>query len=249
DYDLFVSHFRGETNTLYRAVEHGYRDETNAAGLGAVGRPQTGFGTGFFDFDNDGDLDVVVVNGGVARGPMSTIDPNDYWRAYSEPNFLFENTEETGARAGAHFTDISALAPQLTAQIANSRGLAFGDFDNDGRVDLLVTNGGGRARLLRNTAAAGHWLLVKMLDPALRRDAYGATIAATVGSRTMRRLVAPGYSYQSSNDPRVHFGLGESTVVDELAVTWPDGTVERYTNVAADQIVVLTKGIGMASNE
>lgn len=247
DFDLFVTHFRGETNTLYRAVENGYRDESSPAGMDLASRPRTGFGTGFFDFDNDGDLDLVVVNGGVVRGATTVMGAGGYWDAYSEPNLLFENRSERGN--GIRFVDVSSFAPDLTADIASSRGLAFGDFDNDGGVDLLLNNAGGGARLLRNSGPRGHWLLVRLVDPEQGGNAYGTMVTVSSGRQKMRRVVAPAYSYQSSNDVRVHFGLGESEMIDELEVKWPDGTTETYSNIGSDQRIVITKGAGTLSIE
>ena len=123
-----------------------------------------------------------------------------------------------------------------------SRGLAFGDVDNDGDIDLLVTNGGGRARLIRNNREQGHWLMIRAVDPALRRDAIGATITVVVGEKRLQRLIAPGYSFLSSNDPRAHFGLGTAARVDRIIVRWPDGKIETHPGVAADRIITLRKG-------
>ena len=173
DFDLFITHLREEKNTLYRNYgKEGFQDESWAAGLAGVSIPFTGFGTGFFDYDNDGDLDLAVVNGRVTRGSLlTTRKPPEYWDDYAEPNLLFEN-DGTG-----HFRDASKDAGSFATTVENSRGLAFGDFDNDGDIDLLVNNEGGPARLYRNDSPKkGHWLLIRALDTKLNRDAIGAEI-------------------------------------------------------------------------
>ena len=131
---------------------------------------------------------------------------------------------------------------------AVSRGLAYGDFDNDGGVDLLVTHVGSRAALYRNVAPKrGHWLLVRAIDPALHRDAYGARITVRADGRAFVRWVNPGSSYLCSNDPRAHFGLGRSTKIDVIEVLWPDGREEDFTGVSIDEVLVLREGAGKAS--
>ncbi len=239
DLDFFLTHLRGESNTMYRnAGVHGFQDDTSPARLSGPSMPMTGFGTGFFDYDHDGDLDLAVVNGRVTRGPLLThTDPPGYWDPYAEPNLLFENDGR------GRFRNVSDLGAAFTADVENSRGLVFGDVDNDGDIDLLITNEGGRARLLRNDRTQkGHWLMVRAIDPDLRRDANGAQITVVVGEQRILRLIAPGYSYLCSGDPRAHFGLGTVSAVDEIIVQWPDGKRETFPGVAVDQIITLKKG-------
>lgn len=239
DLDLFMTHLRNESNTLYRnTATYGFQDDTFPTGLAAPSMSYTGFGTGFFDYDHDGDLDLAVVNGRVARGPLLTDrKPPLYWDYYAEPNLLFENDEMK------RFRDVSHLGGSFCSAIETSRGLAFGDVDNDGDLDILVINDGGPARLFRNDMEnKGHWLTIRAIDPALQRDAIGARITVTAGEKRLLRLIAPGYSYLSSNDPRAHFGLAAADKVDEIFVRWPDGQTERFPGVAADQIITLRKG-------
>lgn len=239
DLDLFITHLRTESNTLYRrAGDIGFVDDSAVSGLAGPSLPYTGFGAGFFDYDNDGDLDLAVVNGRVTRGPLLTNrQTSSYWDPYAEPNMFFEN-DGTGK-----FSDISPRAALFTQMVENSRGLAFGDVDNDGDVDLLVANEGGPARLYRNdTPDRGHWLTVRVVDPELRRDAVGAVVTVVTEQHEIARLVAPGYSYLSSNDPRVHFGLGEAAHVEEIRVRWPDGTLETFPGGPADRFLRLEKG-------
>jgi len=243
--DLFVTHLRGESNTLYRSGSSAFYDETFRAGMAGPSIPFTGFGTGFVDYDNDGDLDLILVNGRVLGGPLLTSrDPAGYWDVYAEPNLVFEND------GLGRFRDVSDGEPEFSHDIANSRGLAFGDIDNDGDVDFLITIGGGEARLIRNNGTPGaHWLLVRAVNPTLNRDAIGAGITVVAGERRFYRLIISGYSYMSSNDLRAHFGLGGATAVDEIVVLWPDGTKEVFPGTGADQIITLEKGRGTSTNE
>jgi enediyne biosynthesis protein E4 len=239
DLDLFKTHLRNETNTFYRHMgEIGFQDDTAVSNLGAPSLPYTGFGTGFFDYDQDGDLDLAVVNGRVTRGPLLVQRKSPgYWDDYAEPNFLFEN-EGTG-----HYRNVSDLGGKFTSDIENSRGLALGDIDNDGDIDLLVTNGGGPARLFRNDVSSkGHWIIVRVR--AWNRDATGAIVSIQESGKRNKRMIQPGYSYLSSNDPRAHFGLGNTTSVDEITVIWPDGKTEIFPRVKADQIITVEKGKG-----
>ncbi len=237
--DLFVTHLRGESNTLYRNTgENGFWDETTSTRLAGPGIPFTGFGSGFFDYDNDGDLDLAIANGRVTRGLLLVDRKNtNYWDDYAEPNMLFENN------GSGRFQNISGFAKGFCAKIENSRGLAFGDVDNDGDIDLLLSNSGGKARLIRNDVAGkGHWLIVRLIDPTSKSTVTGAKITAVVNGKKIHRQVAPYYSYLSSNDPRVHFGLGSATVVEEILIQWPDGKKQSFSGVTANQIITLEKG-------
>lgn len=247
DFDLFMTHLRTETNTLYKNDNNAlFLDETTPAGLAGPSLPYTGFGTGFFDFDHDGDLDLAVVNGRVTRGPLLTIrQPAQYWDDYAEPNLLFENT------GYGQFQDISHLAPTFCKEnLENSRGLAFGDVDNDGDLDLLIANEGGIARLFRNDASKnGHWLLVRTILPDNQRDAIGAVVTVYIQNKSLRRIVSPGYSYLSSNDFRAHFGLGDVSAVEKIVVLWPNGDEETFAGVSADQFITLAKGQSILQHE
>ncbi|MCG8608759.1 CRTAC1 family protein, partial [bacterium] len=238
DFDLLVTHLRTESNTLYRyAGEYGFQDDSFVSGLAGTSLPYTGFGTGFFDYDHDGDLDLAIVNGRVSRGPLLvTSESKGYWDDYAEPNFIFEN------QGASKFQDVSD-ASGFANTIENSRGLAFGDVDNDGDLDLLVTNGGGPARLFRNQAPnKGNWLIIRAIDPVLKRDAIGAKISVKLRTNHITRTITPGYSYLSSSDPRAHFGLGPAKSVDKVVITWPDGVREEFAEVGINQMITLKKG-------
>jgi hypothetical protein len=246
-FDLYVTHLTQETNTLWRQGPRGlFRDETAAAGLAGPRWRGTGFGTVLGDFDHDGALDLAVVNGRVARAGGRAAAPGPgpaalapFWRDYAERNQLFANA------GGGRFRDISPDNAPFCGTAAVARGLACGDLDGDGALDLLVTTVAGRARLYRNVAPGrGHWLLVRALDPALKRDAYGAEVTVRAGGRRWRRWLSPGSSYLCSNDPRAHFGLGQAERVDAVEVRWPDGSAEVFPGCGADRVVVLRKGSG-----
>jgi hypothetical protein len=243
-FDVYVTHLTEETNTLWRQGPRGwFRDRTAAAGLASPRWRGTGFGTVLADFDQDGAPDLAVVNGRVGRTKLARPGAGPgFWGPYAERNQLFAN-DGTG-----RFRDISPLNEPFCGTAAVSRGLACGDLDGDGALDLVVTTLAGRARVYRNVAPGrGHWLLVRALDPALRRDAYGAEVTVEAGVRRWRRWVNPGYSYLCSNDPRAHFGLGQAGQVDAIRVVWPDGAEEVFPGGAADRSIVLRKGEGRAT--
>jgi hypothetical protein len=238
--DLFVTHIEDETHTLWKQGPRGFfQDRTAGAGL-AAGWRSTGFGTAFVDFDRDGWPDLAFVNGGVrtTRGADLT---GPFWPRYAQRNQLFANA------GGGTFRDVSGHNPALCGRPCVGRGLAVGDFDNDGAPDLLVTEIAGPARLLRNVAPAkGHWLAVRATLPKWNRDAYGAEVTVRAGGKSYWRLLNPGYSYCSSNDSRGHFGLGPSERYEAIDVRWPDGSAETFPGGPADRQVELRQGEGKA---
>ncbi len=252
DLDLFMTHLDRETNTLYLNLgEDGFEDRTAVSGLGPAGLPYTGFGAALFDADHDGDLDLVAVNGRVRRGaslaeraqrsqawrPEDTVPP--LLHDYAEPNLFFLND------GGGSFRDASATAGRLASAVEVSRGVLPGDLDDDGDLDLLVTNCGGSARLYRNDVPGkGHWLKVRAIDPALNRDALGAMVEVRAGERSYVRPVITTYSYLSAGEPEVHFGLGDAVKVDAITVMWPDGTREEFPGGEANRAVEVLKGQG-----
>jgi hypothetical protein len=238
--DVFVTHLTEESHTLFRQGPRGqFRDGTAQAGLAAPRWRGTGFGTVLVDFDHDGWLDLAVVNGRVARG-KGTVNPDvpEFWRPYAERNQLFLNE-------GGRFRDVSPANADFCGTAGVSRGLVWGDFDNDGGVDLLVTSAAGPARLFRNVAQKrGRWLGVRATDPRLKRDAYGARVTVRAGVRTWVAEVCPGQSYLSSGDPRVHLGLGTIERIDELRIDWPDGLAETFPAPELDRYLHLERGKG-----
>jgi hypothetical protein len=245
-FDLFVTHLTEEYHTLWmqRGLGH-FQDRTVFAGLARSHWRGTGFGTVFGDFDNDGALDLAIVNGRVSR--LSTAkwsSPESFWAQYGEPNQLFANNGQ------GSFRDVSLHNAPFCSHPAVSRGLAVGSLRGDGALDLVVTAIAGRARVFRNVAPKkGHWLLVRAVDPERGgRDAYGAEISVHVGGRSWKSWINPGQSYLCSNDPRAHFGLGPAAHFDAIQVRWPDGKPnakrENFPGGPVDRIVVLRRGQG-----
>jgi len=229
DFDLWKVHLHRESHIIYLNRGDYFDDATVRLGLAAPTRRYTGFGTGLFDYDLDGRLDVFVANGRV-QYVADAVRTED---VYAEPNQLLRQQED------GRFADVSAeLGPALAE---NSRGAAFGDFDNDGDIDILVANRDGVARLLRNGAERkGGFLVLRVVDEH-GRDAYGTRLDVQIddGARTFR--VDPAYSYCATNDPRVHIGLGPAKTVARVDVRWPDGTTGTYGPFPADSFVTLER--------
>jgi hypothetical protein len=235
--DLFVTHLTVEQHSLWRQGPRGlFQDQAAAAGLTRARWRGTGFGTVFADFDHDGALDLALVNGRVARPNLPT---KPYWDAYRERNQVFAND------GAGKFRDISGDNPALCEQPNVARGLALGDLNGDGALDLLVTQIGGPARILRNIAPnRGHWLLVRAVEPHSKRDSIGAEVCVQAGARRWERLIQPSYSYLCSNDPRAHFGLGSVERVDHIEVQWPDGSRETFPCPGVDRVIEVQRGRG-----
>jgi hypothetical protein len=208
----------------------------------------TGFGTILADFDDDGALDIAVVNGRVARLTEDKVPGLSlYWGRYAERNQLFHNDGH------GVFRDIGLGNSAFCGDFAVCRGLVWGDFDDDGGVDMVTTAVAGPARFYRNVAAGrGHWLSVRARDPVRKRDAYGAVVSFQADGRQRIGLVNPGQSYLCSGDPRVHFGLGAIDRVEEIRVDWPDGPAGAATEIfpcgKVDRILVVERGQGRKIN-
>ncbi|MHC4066067.1 MAG: CRTAC1 family protein [Planctomycetota bacterium] len=239
DPDIFVNHLKDETSTLYVNDGGGlFHDATIAFALGPDSRPFTGFGTYWFDYDNDGRLDLFSANGAVYY--LQSLAGEIY--PYRQLNQLFHRL------TNGKFEDVSSQAGAPFSVSEVSRGAAFGDVDNDGDIDVLVSNQHAPLRLLRNDVGSqGHWLSVRLQGVASNRSAIGARIALTMpdGGTAWRRVHADG-SYCSANDLRVHFGLGQATSGRDLTVHWPSGRVEQWPVAAVDTHVDLAEGEGQA---
>ena len=260
--DLFVTHLSGETNTFYTASNFSvFVDMTEMAGFAGRDLPFTGFGCGFVDFDNDADLDIVLVNGRVKRGAvLEGANIGEFWNFYAEPNLLFQNNGRRSAVGSqqesvtalknlftdSQFTDVSSRAPDFTGRIEVSRGVAFGDVDRDGDVDMVVSGLDNRLRFFRNDAPPPqhHYLSVQVI--AHGRDALGARVTLRASPHTLTGYVLSGTSYLSSSEPSVHFGLGTIDTIQTIEVHWQDGTRERFSGTTANQRVVVYQGKGVS---
>ena len=241
--DIFVTHLMDETNTLYTNMSQGlFEDRTREAGLGMPGRRFTGFGTLFFDYDNDGWLDLFIANGAVQLLPDLVRKKDPF--PLGQPNQLFHNT---GKGSFVEVTDQAGPELQL---IEVSRGAAFGDIDNDGDTDVLVTNNNGPTRLYLNQIGnQNHWLGLKLTGKS-GRDMLGTQIEVIVSkNNVLRRRARTDGSYLSANDPRVLVGLGNATQVETVRVRWPDGSGEEWKDLKADQYINLKQGSGSVLNK
>ena len=244
DLDLFMTHLTSETNTLYVNDGRGlFDDRTIDSGLSAPSRAYTSFGTAWLDYDNDGWLDLLVASGAVKKiealarrnDPFPVHQPNQLFHNLGGPDIAFEDVTSS---AGAVF-ELSEV----------SRGAVFGDVDNDGDTDVLIVNNSGPARLLINRVGQEQpWLGLRPVTGDPPRDALGARVAVErAGQPTLWRRVRTDGSFASANDPRVLFGLGESTAVDRVRVIWPDGSEESWTGLAVGRYHVLRQGEGASA--
>jgi hypothetical protein len=239
--DLVVTNLDFETDSLFRNLGGGlFAHATGEGGIGFATLPFVGFGVAFLDADNDGQLDLAIANGHVFDdAPLVRSGAT-----YAQRKLLFRNT------TGRRFIEIGRTAGPGFALEKVGRALAYGDIDNDGDLDLLVTNNGQTADLLRNDSGhAGSSMLIRVVaapgNGNANRDAIGAVIRLTTGSRTQVREIRAGSSYLSQNDLRAHFGLGAATRADRIDILWPSGRTEVLRNVAANQIVTVGEGRGV----
>lgn len=241
DEDLYLTHLRLESNTLYLNDGSGmFSDRTTRIGLGRSSTLMTGFGTGWFDYNNDTLLDLLVVNGGVTILESRARDPFPY----RMPNQLLRN-----AGAG-RFEDVTARAGRALEQPECSRGAAFGDIDNDGDVDVLVTNNNGPLRLLRNESSDRNgWLRLSLQGRESNRSAIGAVVVVRLrnGPALYRRVHADG-SYCSASDLRLTIGLGPDPDVESVEVRWPSGRAELWRGLATHAGHTLREGEGTGTS-
>jgi hypothetical protein len=197
--------------------------------------PRSSRSSVMFDLDNDGDLDIVVMNGHIY--PQIDRHP-EFVGTYEQQNLLAENG---GAGATPMFRDVTNEAGPGFAARASSRGLAVGDFDNDGDLDLLVTHLDRPPSLLRNDSTGGSWLTVIPIDRHGVRSPIGTLVTITAGGRRQFRDIAAGDSYMSTHDPRPHFGVGDAAIVDQVDVRWPDGSHSVRSQVRPRQFLTITQ--------
>jgi enediyne biosynthesis protein E4 len=231
-FSVWVTNYAEEYNALYQNAGGHFADVSYRSKSAHTSVPYVGWGNAFLDFDNDGLLDKIAVNGHVF--PQADTVKTATAAGYRQRALLYRNIgkglfEEVGARYGA----------VLTAERV-SRGLAIGDLDNDGRIDVVINDMGGSPRVLRNElAGVGNWLIVRLRGRAPNTSAVGAAVTAQAGSVRQRRLVQAGSGYLSQDDKRPHFGLGKAAQVDVLEVTWPDGKTSTLKNVKVNQVVTV----------
>jgi hypothetical protein len=233
--DIVKTHFQLQPAGLYRNLGKGeFEDQAQAAGL-AGERQYVSWGTGIFDLDNDGYPDIFWVTGNV-YAEIERINPKF---PYKGPRVLFRNRGDgTFARMG------DEAGSAINARHV-SRGCAFGDFDNDGDLDMVIMNQHEPPSLLRNDAPReNHWLKVRLEGTKSNRSAIGALVLARYGGKLQAQGVLSQASYVSSNDPRLHFGLGAETSAD-IEVHWPSGAVEKYPKQAANRLVTILEGHGI----
>jgi hypothetical protein len=231
--DIFVTNFDFETNTLYRNFGNGLlMDVTAISGLAADPGPYMGWGTQLFDFDNDGDKDVFIVNGHL----------QDNIHLFADGTTYAQHKQLYGNEGQGRFSDVTRQAGAGLGVETVSRGAAFGDYDNDGDIDIFIVNNGQRATLLRNDGGnQNRWLTVKTVGTRSNRDGIGARIRITVGSLQQTREVKSSSSYLSGSDIRTMFGLEDAAQVDELVIRWPSGTSQTLRNIASNQVLVVTE--------
>ncbi len=235
--DIFKTNFSDDTSTLYRNNGDGtFTDATSAAGLGLYTQ-YLGWGTTFFDFDNDGWPDLILVNGHV----YPEVDSQHLGSSYKEPRILYHNNTD------GTFSDISASAGSGITTAASSRGLAVGDLWNEGRMSAVISNMNAAPSLLVNQIRTpNHWIAIRTVGTKSNRDGIGARILVKTGSRILVDEVRSGSSYISNSDMRVHFGLGAATKIERVEIRWPSGLVERFGDLPVDAIHTLKEGSGAA---
>ncbi len=230
DLEIFVTNFSAETNALFKNDGDGiFTETTNKLGLGQVSIPMSGFGTRFLDYNNDGLIDLFVVNGHPFE-PINKIFPET---TYAERPFLFENT-------GNAFREVAAVLGPALSKDYPGRGLALGDIDNDGDSDLLIMSVGQPPVLLRNDGGnKNNWLGLKLVGSKSNRDGIGATITVSVGGRRTIKQLLGGRSYCSASDLRLLFGLGTARKVDRAEIRWPSGKASRIKNLQVNQYLTI----------
>jgi enediyne biosynthesis protein E4 len=226
-------------STLYRNLgEPGFGDVSRSSGILKPTYPLVGWGVGFFDMDNDGWLDLFIANGHV----YPQVDSVPGMAGFRQPLLLFR-TQRNGT-----FEDVSAAAKLEETRPGSHRGVAFGDVNNDGNVDILVANSGERPSLLLNrNRSQNHRVLFELIGKKSNRAAIGARMTLKLGNLTQMAEVRGGSSYLSQNDLRLHFGLGAETHIPMLEIRWPNGTAEVFRDLPADMIYTVTEGEGVQS--
>ena len=235
--DIVVNNFQGQTSSIYHNEGSGFFMEVSyASGVGEKTLNYLSWGTAFFDYDNDGYQDLFIANGHV----HDNIELFDDTATAAQQNLLLKNNGD------GTFADVSlSSGPGLQIKQV-SRGVAFGDYDSDGDIDILVVNSNQPPSLLNNEGGnKKNWLMFKTIGTTSNRDGIGARITVISGQHSQIREVKSGGSYLSQNDMRVHFGLDTATKVDIVEIRWPSGLVETFKDVKANQLFIVTEGEGL----
>jgi len=235
--DLIVGHLDMQLARIYQNLGDGtFEDATFRSKLSYSTYHISTFGARFMDYDNDGWRDLFLANGHV----LDNVERYHADTKYDEPKMMFRN------RGRGIFENVSdRLGPDFQLPRV-SRGAAVGDFDNDGDLDIAVNNCGQAPQLLRNDGGnRNHWLEILLIGTKSNRDGVGARVKVTAGELTLHDQRKGGMSYQSGQDPRLHFGLGQQTKIDSIEIIWPSGTVTKLGNVKADQIIAIKENVGL----
>jgi hypothetical protein len=233
--DLFITNFDDEYNILYHNDGHnGFTDVSYAAKVAEVSLPYVGWGTKFFDYDNDGWVDLFVANG-------HAYPQRDHYR---QRELLHHNNRD------GTFSEVAAQMGSALMQERAGRGVAFGDIDNDGDIDIVVNDLDGSPQLLRNDGGnSNNSVLIKTVGVNSNRDGIGARVKVVSGDLTQIDEVRSGGSYLSQNDLRLHFGLEKRTTVDLIEVRWPSGVIDRITGLSANRILTIKEGKGVVEQK
>jgi hypothetical protein len=240
-FSIHITNFEDQSNSLYRNDGNmAFADVAYAAGMGQITIPYMGWGTGCVDFDNDGWSDLFVVNGHV----YPQVDSLVAGAKYRQRKLLFLN-QKNGT-----FADVSSSLGAAVAVPQASRGAAFGDLDNDGRIDVVVENIDGLPMILHNEGTnSNHWISFELVGTRSNRLALGAKVRVVVGSVSQVDEVRSGGSYLSQSDLRVHFGLGSADKVDDVEIRWPFGSAQMLHNLAPDRFYIVKEGVGIVSSD
>lgn len=231
--DIFHTAMFGDTFPLYRNLGGGqFEDATSRAGLTTLTSRFTAWGTGAFDFDNDGLKDLFAATSDILDNADAVVH-----RPFALPNLLLRN------KGNLTFEDVSTKAGAGFSMPAAHRGAAFGDFNNDGKIDIVVTVLNGPPELLLNrTKNHNHWIILKLVGVRSNRDGLGTKVKLSTSRGDQYNEATTAIGYNSSSDKRVHFGLGDATVIDKIELSWPSGITQTLTNIKADQVLTVTEG-------
>jgi hypothetical protein len=230
--DIFHTAMYGDSFPLYRNLGNGqFEDVTEMTGMAAMTTRFTAWGTGIFDFDNDGNKDIFAAGSAILDNSMEVNH-----KPYPLPNWLYRNL------GNMRFHDVSAQAGAAFCAPAAHRGAAFGDLDNDGKIDIVVTVLNGEPQLLMNRSPNHHhWIILKLVGVVDNRDGLGTRVKITTANGVQYNEATTAVGYNSSSDKRVYFGLRDATVVDRIELAWPTGMKQVLTNVMADQILTIVQ--------